>query len=319
MLTISSQPPAKTTTGSNSTFALHNDQPSTLLARIIDSTTHAHLLFKCFMGVTDCRFTTGYAVNRALQFRPLTAPTGFTDSSDRRILLHAECQDTAHPADIVHSPDITMYATDITLTGQPQLVTTLPDERMLRADESDEVMVAGPPPLTLHLSCKTRHSLIERDFTEDSEAVALFRINAADFPDAERIVLSAGGRQISYSPAAPLPEGRRLAWRSRTGVVEHYTFPIVHSSTRLTDRELPRWDNDGTRPSCHLTRLVSAYENRPMLEALSEIIASPQVWSVENGLYTPVKVATDRTLTHRYGVLSHLEIEIIEPDKPSSL
>ena len=58
------------------------------------------------------------------------------------------------------------------------------------------------------------------------------------------------------------------------------------------------------------TTLVSAYETRAVLETLSEITASPEVWLAEDGGYTPVDVTTPAAVVHRHAAVSCLEIEI---------
>ncbi len=319
MLSFTTSPRQTTTSGKDATFVVHSTQNATLLSRITDTSTQQPLITKCFMSVTDCRFDIGYAVNRAVVFRPSTKFTGFIDARERSLPLRAECYDVAHPEEIVRSSPFRMYSSDITLPSSPQIFTTLPRERILRQDECEEILLAGGSPITVELGIKTRQETAEQKFSTKGDGVALFFLNAAQYRNVEQLTLTVNGSRIVYTLAPPLPEGRRMAWRSHTGVVEHYTFPIVHSSTRMTDKEWPRHSDDGTRPTCHLTRLVSAYESRPMLEALSEIIAAPQVWTVIDKQYIPVKVITDHTLTHRYGVLSHLEIEIIEPDSLPTL
>ncbi len=53
-----------------------------------------------------------------------------------------------------------------------------------------------------------------------------------------------------------------------------------------------------------------------MLEALAELLYTPEVWLVEGADYTPVDVISDRAVVHNYGTMSTLEITIRPKNRP---
>ncbi|MFR3334225.1 MAG: hypothetical protein ACLTSJ_09890 [Alistipes communis] len=112
----------------------------------------------------------------------------------------------------------------------------------------------------------------------------------------------------------------QLAWRSSAGSIEHYTFPIEKSVTTETVKDRA-YGTDGHLTAAarteRRTTLVSAYETRAVLEALSEITASPEVWLAEGGGYTPVDVTTPAAVVHRHAAVNCLEIEIRPSAKPA--
>ena len=105
----------------------------------------------------------------------------------------------------------------------------------------------------------------------------------------------------------------RLAWRSSAGGIEHYTFPVEKSESVETIRQRA-YGAEGhlvarTRAE-RRTVLVSAYEPRATLEGLSEVLSSPDVWLAEDDGYTAVDVVTEKSVLHRHGAVTCLEIEI---------
>ena len=118
---------------------------------------------------------------------------------------------------------------------------------------------------------------------------------------------------VAYTVVAPPAEGVRVAWRTRSGSIEHYTFPVVKSvvaeveKTRAVGGEGYVARVVDTRQQ---TLLRSAYETRAVLEALAGVISSPQVWEVVQGQYVPVDVLTPKAEIYRHGEFGALEIEI---------
>ena len=56
--------------------------------------------------------------------------------------------------------------------------------------------------------------------------------------------------------------------------------------------------------------LVSAFEPAEVLEALGEVLATPDVWRAKDGEYEGVDVLTEEAVVRRYGTMSTLELEI---------
>ena len=142
----------------------------------------------------------------------------------------------------------------------------------------------------------------------------VFRLDTRDFPEAETLTVDAGAcGSVAYTVISAPTGARRLAWRSSAGGIEHYTFPVEKSESVETIRQRA-YGAEGhlvarTRAE-RRTVLVSAYEPRATLEGLSEVLSSPDVWLAEDDGYTAVDVVTEKSVLHRHGAVTCLEIEI---------
>ena len=142
----------------------------------------------------------------------------------------------------------------------------------------------------------------------------VFRLDTRDFPEAETLTVDAGAcGSVAYTVIPAFSGARRLAWRSSAGGIEHYTFPVEKSESVETIRQRA-YGAEGhlvarTRAE-RRTVLVSAYEPRATLEGLSEVLSSPDVWLAEDDGYTAVDVVTEKSVLHRHGAVTCLEIEI---------
>ena len=97
------------------------------------------------------------------------------------------------------------------------------------------------------------------------------------------------------------------------GSVEHYTFPIVRTTTVRTERREAEGPQGRVVAAAETDReivLVSAYETRSMLEPLAELTATAAAWIVTEKRYIPVDIATEEAVVQRRGTLSCLEIAI---------
>ena len=142
----------------------------------------------------------------------------------------------------------------------------------------------------------------------------LFRLDMRDFPGAERVTVDAGTCGTVVYSVTPAVQGQvRLAWRSSAGSVEHYTFPIVRTTTVRTERREAEGPQGRVVAAAETDReivLVSAYETRSMLEPLAELTATAAAWIVTEKRYIPVDIATEEAFVQRRGTLSCLEIAI---------
>ena len=142
----------------------------------------------------------------------------------------------------------------------------------------------------------------------------LFRLDMRDFPGAERVTVDAGTCGTVVYSVTPAVQGQvRLAWRSSAGSVEHYTFPIVRTTTVRTERREAEGPQGRVVAAAETDReivLVSVYETRSMLEPLAELTATAAAWIVTEKCYIPVDIATEEAVVQRRGTLSCLEIAI---------
>ena len=186
--------------------------------------------------------------------------------------------------------------------------------RTISPGESDELTLLCDEACTITVTAQAGDSATAESYRTKSGGVLVFRLDTRDFPDAETLTVDAGKcGSVTYTVVPAVSGGRRLAWRSSAGSIEHYTFPIEKSVTAETVKDRA-YGTDGHLTAAarteRRTTLVSAYETRAVLEALSEITASPEVWLAEGGGYTPVDVTTPAAVVHRHAAVNCLEIEI---------
>lgn len=211
------------------------------------------------------------------------------------------------------APARTFLPSDVPATA-PALLTTMPLSRMIGPAECDELTLLTDGPCQVAITAQSAYSSMAEVHRIAAAGPHLFRIDLREFPDTETLTVEAGACGTVRYTVVPPPDGaRRLAWRSRSGSVEHYTFPVEQSETIRAARQRVSGP-DGQRAVVtdeeRVTTLRSAYEVRPVLEALSDILAAPEVWLVENDTYTPVTVLTDSVTVHRHGAMSCLELAI---------
>ncbi len=295
-------------------YRLAADPARTFDIRLTDLQTGELIGTKRFADVAEAVFDAAPIVRHHLHFKPLKSQaSGFMAPEDRRCSIAA----TAVAADDPDHPVVS--ATSVFHAGTselpvPSFATTMPRQRLIAPGEYDELTLLCNEMPQITVTAAGPDGETRRLYNVVNFRVNLFRLHADDFPGAERITVEArSGGKVEYT-VLPAPAGsRRMAWRSSAGSIEHYTFPVeaeaalAASKTRIVGPEGPA--TVATAAERRL-RLRSAYETRETLEALAEIVASPQVWLATDEGYRPVDVLTDAAVIHRHGVLSLLEIEI---------
>lgn len=206
------------------------------------------------------------------------------------------------------APQRTFLACE-TPVAAPALLTTMPLCRMIGPAECDELTLLTAGPIRVAVTARSPYSDTAEVHRIQSAGLHLFRVDLGDFPDAETLTVEAEACGTVCYTVVPPPEGAcRLAWRSRAGSIEHYTFPVVLDTTVRVVRQRATSTGGAARWKERTTTLRSAYEVREVLEPLSEILSAPQVWLLENGSYTAVEVASDQATVQRHGAMSCLEI-----------
>ncbi len=310
MLTITKQPTLNAAGGGEAEYRIETDRKETLNVKITDAETNALLGTKRYAEVTEATVDAAPIVNRHLHFAPETGPTGFLPAKDRR----REVKVKVETADATATSGTCVYHAGEKALTASGLLTTMPLQRLIAPGECDEVtmMTIDTPWMTVRATGPGGTK--ERNYSTRNTVVQVFRLNTADFPGAERITLTTGeGQTVEYTVIASPKGAQRIAWRSRAGSLEHYTFPTEAVSVAETKKTHVR-NAQGTgtliEERRRRTLLRSAYETREVLEALAEIIAAPQVWLAEADGYVPVEVLTNEATVHRHDTMSLLELEI---------
>lgn len=266
---------------------------------------------KRFLGQNTITCDIAPYLRAVLHLHPQPAHTGFIDSSDRSLTVYVEAvADTEQLRS-----DLRTFLPSAQPTITPSLLTALPTERLLAPSECDFLTLRLEQPIQIVVTAidpagrRTEH----RYPTPDTGCV-VFAVAADDFPTAEQLTLDLGPCGTLHYALLPRPEGAvRLAWLSRSGAIEHYTFPLVQRVERVVNRQRSYsregWQGHVEQSEERLT-LHSAYECEVMMRALGDLLSAEQLWMATAAGYHPVDLLTERAEMHRHGTLRMLAIEI---------
>lgn len=211
---------------------------------------------------------------------------------------------------------IFLPATRETRSGEP--LTSLPEVRLIGAEETDEVSVHCRTQCSALLTATCNGIPTQRTYGVAAEGVALFRLAAAEFPDAEAfdLHLTADGVESHFRyEVAETPAGsRQLAWLNEAGGIDRYTFPLIEERRYEIERRRLLLEESGYTQTEAVgeerLRIGSAYEPAAVLDALARLAAAPAVWAVTEAGWTEVDVVSDSLRIERPGTLQRLSLEI---------
>ena len=193
-----------------------------------------------------------------------------------------------------------------------------PEVRLIGAEETDEVSVHCRTQCSALLTATCNGIPTQRTYGVAAEGVALFRLAAAEFPDAEAfdLHLTADGVESHFRyEVAETPAGsRRLAWLNEAGGIDRYTFPLTEERRYEIERRRLLLEESGYTQTEAVgeerLRIGSAYEPAAVLDALARLAAAPAVWAVTEAGWTEIDVVSDSLRIERPGTLQRLSLEI---------
>jgi len=314
-MTFTQIPPEYAPLGGELRYTVTTPETATLDLRIADAGNGTLIGAKRFAGVTSASFDAAPYLRRAVAFVPTTGSTGFHMADGRSVAAYIEAQtaQAAGTAPSVHSPLRTFLPCRTNVTA-PALLTSMPLVRLISHGECDELTLFSDEAVTVTVTAQAGTTATAESYRTATGGLHVFRLDTRDFPEAETLAVDAGTcGSVAYTVIPAFSGARRLAWRSSAGGIEHYTFPIEKSESVETTRQRA-YGAEGhlvaqTRTE-RRTVLVSAYEPRAALEGLSEVLSSPDVWLAGDDGYTAVDVVTEKSVLHRHGAVTCLEIEI---------
>lgn len=268
---------------------------------------------KRFVGVDEAELDIAPVLRRAVRYAPEAGGTRMLAPGSRVVTAQVEAQAEGDDGMLVASAVRTFLPCREEVTA-PALLTEMPRVRLIGPAECEELTLVTASAATLVVTAEGEGPTVARSYPVPGAGMHVFRLDMRDFPGAETVTVDAGAcGQVVYTVAAP-PEGaQRLAWRSASGSVEHYTFPVVRSRTVRVERSRA-YGPDGhvvaRAEEERQTVLCSACEREQVLEALAGLLAAPAVWTVGSDGYTEADVVSDEAVTVRYGALSALEITV---------
>ena len=267
---------------------------------------------KRFAATASAAFDIAPYLRRRVRFVPATGGTGFHPAAGRTVSVVVESAATGETAESV-SPART-FRPGAETAEAPCLLTSMPLSRLIPEGACDELTLLAGGPCTVTVTALAGDTTVAESYHAAESGLQVFRLDLHDFPGAESLTVDAGACGGVVYSVIPARQGAvRLAWRSRAGSVEHYTFPVVRTEVVRSVRQQAYGPDGRTAATAETDRetvLVSAYEGRQVLDALAELTAAPEVWITEGDTYTPADIATDEAVVQRHGTLSCLEIAV---------
>lgn len=302
-------PPDYAPLGGPLVYAFSDVAPRTFDVSVIDYGVEASVGARRFCDTSSGALDIAPFLRRRLSFRPAsgeTGGTGFVDAWDRTALAALEIDGIRTPA--------RNFLPLRTAVAAPALLSSMPGYRFIAHGEREELTVLTDRPCTATVEAFRDGRTQTVSYTAPRAGLLLFRLDTAEFPQAELLTVRFDRfAQIVFELTPPRTAGCRVAWRSDSGSLEHYTFPVVKEERTDAERTHIRTE-EGLRTGAMLAwrsrTLLSAYEPAGVLEALAEILSSPQVWTVAGSVWTPTEVASDAAGIRRFGSLCNFELRI---------
>ena len=298
-------------------YVIQQDNPGNIDIRIRDLNTETLLGTKRFTETTEASFDLAPRLRNFLEFTPSTGNTGFKTATDRTVIAQVEAYETGSDHSNTISTGITLIPGDRPAIPS-EIRTSMPLERIIPAGAADELTLLTNGSCSITVTGASRDATTAENFRILKMGLHLFRLDTRDFPECETITVDAGTcGAVRYTVIPASQNAARVAWRSHAGSIEHYSFPIVRSTTLHISKQRAE-GVDGHlitgSETARETLLVSAYETQEILEALAEIVSAQQVWLVDGETYSPIDVLTEEVVIQRLGTLCSLEL-LIRPKK----
>lgn len=297
--------------GKSATFGLQLDEPGDIDLRIRETDSGQLLGGKRFVNVSQADIDIAARIRPILVFTPSTGSSGFQTTDGRTIRA---CVEALRPGSetIELSSSTRTFIPGYQNTLSSGLRTSMPLNRLIPAGEADEISLFHPRVCELSVSGAGREATVVKSFRATRSGWQIFRLDTADFPGCDTITVDTGlGESIVYTVIPASQNAVRLAWESRAGSIEHYSFPTVSQTSLLVEKhraESPEGYLVTSAETLRKTTIVSAFELPEVLEPLAELISARNVWSLKNNVYTPIDILTDEAVIQQHGTLCALEL-----------
>lgn len=293
------------------TYIYEQSQAKNIDFRVINNVNNQLLGAKRGAATTSVSIDIAPILRSQISFIPRFGTSGFRNLRDRGITVRVEAVETDSGLLVDTAGPRTFLIGD-----QRDIMfgirTTMPRERIIPADVSDEISLLSDSDVTFTITAEGPDSAQAQSYSESGAGLHIFYLSPADFPGCETLTLDTGRYgQIRYTVVPASTEFTRIAWQSHIGSVEQYSFPVTRStSLRTTKQRAEGFDGHlVTRIDSTLEMVfVSALERNEVMEALSDILSSPNVWISRNGGFVPLDVLSDEAVIRQHGILRTLEI-----------
>lgn len=307
-------------------LADEQNRKTDLIVTFLNATSHFAIGQQEHRNIRNLRLNVAPYVRGLFDFQIEQSPTGVYPASKRKVDVEVLCEQTIYPPLSNATPppihqQISHTSSYILAEHRPEslpaILTTMPKERLIGKRERDELTILTEEPLQIVMTILLDDGTVQaQNYPIQDTGIHLFRLNMEEFPSAKEVTIDCGTKDSVHYCVVNLPtQAVRIAWQSREGSIEHYTFPQIASHNLCFSGHKIRTEqgNKNLGKGIHHLVLRSAYESQPILEALAESIVAEKVWKVTPQGYLPIEVTTDHIKTHLNGTLSCIDLDIIEP------
>lgn len=292
---------------------------SDLIVEVLNAEEGVVVATQQLRGVTCATVNIAPYISRFAQYKPMLHPYTTFVEAESAVYAVRVGSTTSEPVIIsTNTEDIAKCAT----------ITAMPTTRHIAYGESDElfIMADKDAPIIAEISADNGE-VLSLEHSVKSGPVRL-SISTKDFGagiNNLNIRLSQNGTlfdQIDYTITSAVKRGARLAWVSGVGSIERYTFPVQHKVVRKVEKQGYNTSEGrfaATISAQNIISLISRYEPRQTIEALTQIISSPKVWIEQEDLFNEVEVRTLNVEHNLFKEPSMVTLEICEWQKEVSL
>lgn len=255
-----------------------NEMPADVTIEVVDMASEEVLARKLLRSVTTAEVNVAPYLLPNEEYTPSKSTHTTFKAAPSRCCIVRSGDDFSAPI----TTSVNRYRVSL-----PTVVSAMPSLRTISYGEVDEVLILtnGADILTANIVADTGESL-SIDYSAATGA-AILLISTKDFGKKFRtleVELLCNGEyfgSLRYT-VMPLHKGAvRLAWISRSGSIERYTFPLGVKSQLNSVKEsidTPEGRRVVRAVSESILSLKSRYEASATIEALAEIVSSPRVW-----------------------------------------
>ena len=223
-------------------YTFSNAAETELFLEILSTRDGSRIGSKRFYNTPTGTLNIAPMVRKNIRFVPSSGMTGFCNSESRSASVQLAVGTT-------YSEVRTFVAAHDSVKPS-RILTTMPSHRIIAYGESDEITCCIPGQHTVTVTSDITAEALTYNAI-GGEELTLFRLNTRSFlPSVGTItvrIATAGQTvaEIGYTVVPKCDEGCRIAWRSRAGSIEHYTFPVVKSVVQKIRKEQVLTDDAG--------------------------------------------------------------------------
>lgn len=267
-----------------------SDEPQDVVVEVVDVDADEVVATQLLRGITTAE------VNIAPYVKPITdyVPQHITEAT----LVNVPVANYAVRAEGEESEAIRI-SVNRTVAECPSAITAMPHNRRICYGESDELLIMMEVGDDINVVITTDmdemwelQSMVETGLLSLHIPTEMFSEHISEI-DVELLYNGDSLHHLHYAVTPPHKNAIRLAWISECGSIERYTFPTVAKCERKATKESivtrEGFKVVGVGAESQIS-LVSRYEPRQTIQALTEIISSPKVWIDKRGSYSAVAV-----------------------------